>query len=181
MRPDKRLQSCPPWIGCTRDTIQSKPAYHQGVQTAWEGGLRSTRDAGPGEPIFAWKESSEGIAQQCSQHGGWKLVLELLHLMRITLGTWQIFLKENKNKLKGEIHKILSIYIELVDFVSDNALTNHFHQNSVLIKTVHESKCLNFGQVITIALKNLNNSKCSACKKFRYMYIQMSYECIEGM
>lgn len=66
----KEIQSCPPCMRCPRDTIQSKPVYHQGVQTAWEEGLRSTRDAGPGERTLAWKESSVGIAQQGSQHGG---------------------------------------------------------------------------------------------------------------
>lgn len=157
-----------------RDTIQSKPVYHQGVQTAWEEGLRSTHDAGPGERTLAWKESSVGIAQQGSQHGGWKLVWELLHLMRITLGTWQIFLKENKiqkfkkwntfgikkikHKWKGESHKIV-IYNKHVDCVGDYAMTNCFHQNTVLMKTAHESKCLNFGEVMTIALKNITDSK----------------------
>lgn len=43
-----------------------------------------------------------------------------------------------------------------MDCVGDYAMTNCFHQNTVLMKTAHESKCLNFGEVMTIALKKYN-------------------------
>lgn len=43
--------------------------------------------------------------------------------------------------------------------MGDYAMTNCFHQNTVLMKTAYESKCLNFGEVMTIALKNISDSK----------------------
>ena len=72
--------------------------YHQAVQTAWEEDLRSTGDVGAAVPRFVGRESSGGTARPCSQHWGWTGVLELLHLVRIVLDTWQTFLTEKKSE-----------------------------------------------------------------------------------